>query len=67
MGSRLYPITGAEYSTARYAEGRTSVGSAKIAPSRLCVGRSAAFAVNAVTAIAKADRIVLRGMADILR
>jgi hypothetical protein len=58
-------MIGAEYSRDRYVYRRTSAGSAKIAPSPLCTGRSAALAAIAVTAMAKADRIILRGMADI--
>jgi hypothetical protein len=43
---------GAEYSR--------SAGSAKIAPSRLCTGRSAALAFTPATTRAKTDSIILR-------
>jgi hypothetical protein len=56
-------MIGAKTSRGRTAEVRTSTGSAKIAPSRLWVDRSAASAVMAVTVSAKADSVILRDMA----
>jgi hypothetical protein len=53
---------GAEYSRFLLARMPTSAGSAKIAPSRLCTGRSAALALALAPATmrAKTDSIILR-------
>jgi hypothetical protein len=53
---------GAEYSRFLSARVPISAGSAKIAPSRLCTGRSAALAFAAATMMAKTDSMILRDM-----
>jgi hypothetical protein len=53
-------MMGAEYSRFLLARMPASAGSAKIAPSRLCTGRSAALALTPATMRAKTDSTILR-------
>jgi hypothetical protein len=57
-------MIGAERSRDRTTGVRTSAGSAKIAPRRLCVGISAAFAAISLAMSTKTDSMILRDMAN---
>jgi hypothetical protein len=56
---------GAEYSRFLSARVPISTDSAKIAPSRLCSGRSAALAFTPATMMAKTDSMILRDIDEL--